>query len=99
MEDNRLRHMPFAQWSRNRMGALAFGCSASFTMDVARTVGGVMRVSREWDPPLRTDEEHEYWSEGFRSAIPRLRSLNQALLSLGRGDQVRPIPPIPDPSP
>ena len=95
MEDNRLRHMPFAQWSRNRMGALAFGCSASFTMDVARTDGGVMRVSREWDPPLRTDEEHEYWSEGFRSAIPQLRSLNQALLSLGRGDQVRPIPPIP----
>ena len=94
-EDNRLRHMPFAQWSRNRMGALAFGCSASFTMDVARPDGGVMRVSRDWDPPLRTDEEHEYWSEGFRSAIPELRRMNQALLSMGRGDQVRPIPPIP----
>ena len=95
MEDNRLRHMPFAQWSRSRRGTLAFGCSASFSIDVTRSNGGVMRVSREWDPPVRTEEEHEYWSEADRMAISQRRSINQALLSVGRGDQVRPIPPIP----
>ena len=32
MEDGRLWHMPFAQWARSRMGALAFGCSASYAI-------------------------------------------------------------------
>ena len=95
MEDSRLPHMPFAHWTRSRTGALAFGCSASFTIDVARPDGGVMRVSREWEPPVRTDEEHEYWSEANRMGISQRRSLNQALMSAGRPDQVMPIPPIP----
>ena len=95
IEDNRLRNMPFAQWSRSRMGALAFGCSASFTIDVARPDGGVMRVSREWEPPVRTEEEHEYWSDFDRRGISGLRSLNQTLISLGRAAEVRPIPPLP----
>lgn len=95
MEDNRLRHMPFAQWSRSRMGTLAFGCAASFTMDVVRPTGRVMRVSREWEPPVRTEGEHDYWSEAFRRGASETRSLNQTLVSLGRGDQVRPVPPIP----
>ncbi len=95
MEDNRLRHMPFAQWSRSRMGVLAFGCSASFTIDVARPDGRVTRISKEWEPQVRTDEEHEYWSEGFHSANLQRDRNNQILASLGRGAEVMPIPPIP----
>jgi hypothetical protein len=95
MEDNRLRHMPFAQWSRSRMGVLAFGCSASFTIDVARPNGGVTRMSKEWEPPVRTDEEYEYWSDGFRGANLQRRRNNEILASLGRSAEVMPIPPIP----
>ena len=94
-EDNRLRHMPFAQWTRNRTGALAFGCSARYAIDLARSDGGVTRISREWEPPVRTDEEHEYWSDGFRTQNIRQRSDNEALASLGRGAESRSIPPIP----
>ena len=79
MEDNRLRHMPFAQWSRSRMGVLAFGCSASFTIDVARPDAGVMRISREWEPPVRTAEEHEYWSDGYRNPSPLPPGLQPAI--------------------
>ncbi len=93
MEDSRLWHMPFAQWSRNRMGSLAFGCSAGYAVDVARPDGGVTRISREWEPSVRTDDEHEYWSEGARRAISETRRLNQTLAAAGRGDLVRPIPP------
>lgn len=95
MEDERLPHMPFAQWSRSRMGVLAFGCSARFTMDVVRPDGGVMRVSRAWEAPVRTVGEHEFWSDGFRAANVRRRDINQSLESAGRGDLIRPIPPIP----
>ena len=94
MEDNRLRHMPFAQWSRSRTGSLAFGCSAGYALDVVRPDGGVTRISREWEPPVRTDEEHEYWSERERMAASQLRSLNQTLAGSGRGDLVRPVPPV-----
>lgn len=95
MEDNRLRNMPFAQWSRNRTGTLAFGCSARFTMEIVPRDGGVMRVSREWEPPVRTEEEHEFWSRRDRLGISEFRSLNQALVSLGRAAEVRPIPRLP----
>lgn len=95
MEDNRLRNMPFAQWSRSRSGLLAFGCSASFSMDVARPDGRVMRVSREWDPPVRTDEEQEYWSDVDRFGIAQRRSFNEALVRLGRAAEVRPVPQLP----
>ena len=94
-EDNRLRHMPFAQWSRSRMGVLAFGCSASYAIDVARPDGGVTRISREWEPPVRTDEEHEYWWDGFRMMNSQRRSDNQTLTRLGRVDEARPIFSIP----
>ena len=95
MEDNRLRNMPFAQWSRGRTGSLAFGCSASFTIDVARSGGSVMRFSREWEPPVRTEEEHEHWSAVDRFGVAQRRSFNQALVSLGRPAEVMPIPEPP----
>ena len=95
MEDNRLRHMPFAQWSRGRTGVLAFGCSASFTIDVARPGGGLTRLSKEWEPRVRTDPEYEYWSDGFRGANLQRRRNNEILISLGRAAEVMPIPPIP----
>ncbi|MDE0473369.1 MAG: 6-bladed beta-propeller, partial [Gammaproteobacteria bacterium] len=72
MEDNRLRHMPFAQWTRSRAGVLAFGCSASYAIDVVRSDGGVTRMSRAWDPPVRTDEEHDP-----RSAAALVQALRQ----------------------
>ena len=100
MEDNRLRHMPFAQWTRNRAGTLAFGCSASFAMDVVQKDGRVTRISRAWQPPVRTEEEHEAWSEGF--GVQNIRRLQdrQMLLELGRrteaqGIQIPPIPVLP----
>ena len=95
MEDNRLRNMPFAQWSRTRMGVLVFGCSASFSIDVARPDGGVMRASREWEPPVRTEEEHDFWSATDRLGVAERRSFNQALVSLGRAAEVMPIPEPP----
>ena len=95
MEDNRLQNMPFAHWTRNRTGVLAFGCSATYVIDLARPDGGVTRISRAWEPPVRTDEEHEYWSAGDRLGIAEVRSINQALVNLGRGAEVRPIPPLP----
>ena len=95
MEDDRLRHMPFAQWSQNRMGVLAFGCSARYAVDLVRPDGMVTRVSRAWEPLVRTEEEHGFWSNGFRIANVRRQSTNQTLMSLGREDQVRPIPPVP----
>lgn len=94
MEDNRLRNMPFAQWSRSRAG-LAFGCSASFSIDVARPDGGVMRASREWAPPVRTEEEHEFWSTADRLGVVERRNINQILVNLGRSAEVRPIAPLP----
>ena len=94
-EDNRVRHMPFAQWSRSRMGVLAFGCSASYAINVARPDGVVTRISKAWEPPVRTDEEHEYWSDGFRMANSQRRSDNQTLTSLGRAAEARPIFSIP----
>ena len=95
MEDNRLRHMPFAQWTRGRTGVLAFGCSARYAIDLVRSDGGVTRISRAWDPPVRTDEEHEYWYDGFRVQNMRRRSDNQTLARLGRGAEFRSLPPIP----
>ena len=94
MEDGRLWHMPFAQWSRSRMGALAFGCSASYAIDVARPDGGVTRISREWEPPLRTEEEHEFWSERERTSVSQRRNFNQTVAARGRVDLVMPIPPV-----
>ena len=95
MEDNRLRNMPFAQWSRNRTGSLAFGCSVSFTIDVDRPRGSVTRFSREWEPPVRTEEEHEYWSAVDRSGIAERGNFNQVLVNLGRSAEVMQIPPLP----
>ena len=94
-EDNRLAHMPFAHWTRNRTGALAFGCSASYAIDLPRPDGGVTRISREWEPPVRTDEEHEYWSAWFRIANSQRSGNNQTLARLGRGDEIASIPPVP----
>ncbi len=70
-EDTRIPHMPFAHWTRSRTGTLAFGCSASYVIDIAEPEEGVTRVSRAWDPPMRTSEETEYYSEVFRRPIPR----------------------------
>lgn len=93
MEDNRLPHMPFAHWTRNRMGALAFGCSASYAIDLIRPDAEVTRLSRTWEPPMRTEDEHEYWSDGFRIQNLGRRSDNETLAQLGRAGQSRPIPP------
>ena len=98
MEDNRLRHMPFAQWTRSRTGVLAFGCAATYAIDVVRSDGGVTRMSRAWDPPVRTDEEHEYWDDGFRVQNMRRRSDNETLARLGRGAESRSLPSDSDPS-
>ena len=79
------------------MGVLAFGCSASYTIDVARPDGGVTRISRAWDPPVRTDEEHEAWSEGFLVQNMRRVRDKQILARLGRVTESESIqiPPIP----
>ena len=94
-EDIRLPHLPFAHWTRNRTGTLAFGCSASYAIDLARPDGGVTRISRAWEPPVRTDDEHEYWSEWFRIGDLARRRDYQTLLSLGRGEEIVSLPPIP----
>ena len=94
-EDNRLPHMPFAHWTRHRTGALAFGCSASYTIDLPRSDGEVRRILREWEPPVRMDEEHRYYSAWFRIANAQRGGDNQTLARLGRGGEMASIPPVP----
>ena len=54
-----------------------------------------MRASREWEPPVRTEEEHDFWSATDRLGVAERRSFNQALVSLGRAAEVMPIPEPP----
>lgn len=74
-EDARLPYAPFAQWTRGRSGELAFGCSARYAIDIVRPEGSVTRISRRWDPPVMTDEEHDYYStiQRVNTGIPRPR--------------------------
>lgn len=69
-EDSRIPYLPFAQWTRGRSGTLAFGCSARFAIDVVQPAGAVMRISRQWDPPVMTEDEHDYYSMTPRISTP-----------------------------
>lgn len=75
LEDARLPYVPFPQWSRSRDGALAFGCAATYSIDVAQPSGTVMRISRQWQPPVMSDEEHDYYSlfRNVSTGVPRPR--------------------------
>ena len=75
LEDVRIPYLPFAQWTRGRAGVLAFGCSARFAIDVVQPEGGVLRISRQWDPSVMTDDEHDYYSTMQRASFgfPRPR--------------------------
>lgn len=70
-EDRRVPHMPFAHWAGSRSGALAFGCSARYAFDLVRPRGGVTRISRAWEPPLRTDGEVTFFADVLRMPISR----------------------------
>ena len=71
-EDSRIPYLPFAQWSHGRDGSLVFGCSANYEVEVVGPHGGVTRISRPWQPPIMSDQEHTFWSEN-RGGVPRER--------------------------
>lgn len=62
-EDDRLRLLPFIQWSRGAQGDLVVGCSANYGFDIIRESGTVRRVSRSWTPFRMSDDEYDFWMD------------------------------------
>jgi len=56
-EDNREPWVPKVEWTLGPDGARAFGCPASYELDVVRSDGSVLRISKAWQPIPITDEE------------------------------------------
>lgn len=94
LEDGRLPYQPFPQWTLDTSGDLVFGCSTTYSFDVERP-DGVIRVSRQWEPAVMTEEEHDYYgliqerSVGIprpRFSVPKERP---AFLRIWRADDGR----------
>lgn len=73
-EDARLPYLPFAQWTFDPSGVLVFGCSADYSFDMEYS-GRVIRVSRDWDAAVLTDEAQDYYEliQESETGIPRPR--------------------------
>lgn len=50
IEDVRGPYVPKVKWALSPRGELVVGCPASFTYEVLRTDGSVLRVSKDWTP-------------------------------------------------
>lgn len=61
-EDKREPWFPKGQWALGPTGTLAFGCPATFSFELVKQDGQVIRVSRPWRNLTISKEEREFYA-------------------------------------
>ena len=62
-EDLREPYFPKVKWALGPTGTLAVGCPVSYELDLIRSDGSVVRISREWVPVIVSEEERKSFVE------------------------------------